>query len=166
MAAFAAGEIQVLVTTTVVEVGVDVPNATLMVVEGADRFGLTQLHQLRGRVGRGKDRSVCVLIPSPGTSPRGIARLEVMTRTSDGFEIAEADLELRGPGELWGTRQSGLPRLKLADLARDEELLRETLSAARAVAAEDRLLLSPEHETLKQALVGRYRDAIELALGA
>jgi ATP-dependent DNA helicase RecG len=164
MEAFAAGQVQVLVTTTVVEVGVDVPNATLMVVENADRFGLTQLHQLRGRVGRGQHRSVCVLIPSPGIAGSGIERLEVMTRSDDGFEIAEADLRLRGGGEVWGTRQSGLPRLKLADLARDEPLLEEAGRAAREVVGRDPWLLEPAHHALKQALLAQYHDAIELAL--
>jgi ATP-dependent DNA helicase RecG len=164
MEAFAAGTIQVLVTTTVVEVGVDVPNATLMVIENAERFGLTQLHQLRGRVGRGRERSVCVLIPSPGTPPRAIARLEVMKRTDDGFEIAEADLKLRGPGELWGTKQSGLPRLAIADLARDEALLEETRGAAREILGVDAELMKPEHATLRLILLDRYRDAIDLVL--
>jgi ATP-dependent DNA helicase RecG len=164
MQAFAAGGIQVLVTTTVVEVGVDVPNATLMVVENAERFGLTQLHQLRGRVGRGAHRSVCVLIPSPAVTARGRQRLEVLSRSDDGFEIAEADLKLRGPGELWGTRQSGLPRLKLADLARDEALLEEALAAARQVVAADPWLLGPEHAILKATLLTHYREPIELAL--
>src|SRR5262245_25124476 len=130
MAHFKAHELDLLVATTVIEVGVDVPNATLMVVENAERFGLTQLHQLRGRVGRGEGRSVCVLIPGAGATARGRERLEVLSRTEDGFAIAEADLKLRGPGELWGTRQSGLPRLKLADLARDEVLLEEARAAA------------------------------------
>jgi ATP-dependent DNA helicase RecG len=164
MEAFARGEVQVLVTTTVVEVGVDVPNATLMVVENADRFGLTQLHQLRGRVGRGAHRSVCVLIPSPGTSARALERLDVLARTDDGFEVAEADLRLRGPGELWGTRQSGLPRLKLADLSRDEALLEEAREAARDVVAGDAWLMRPEHATLREVLLTNYREPIELAL--
>jgi ATP-dependent DNA helicase RecG len=164
MEAFARGEVHALVTTTVVEVGVDVPNATLMVVENADRFGLTQLHQLRGRVGRGHHRSVCVLIPSSGTSARGLERLEVLTRTDDGLEVAEADLRLRGPGELWGTRQSGLPRLKLADLARDEALLEEASAAAREVVAQDPRLFRPEHAVLKSTLLSNYREPIELAL--
>jgi ATP-dependent DNA helicase RecG len=164
MEAFASGGIQALVTTTVVEVGVDVPSATLMVVENADRFGLTQLHQLRGRVGRGAHRSVCVLIPSPGTSSRGLERLGVLARTLDGFEVAEADLRMRGPGELWGTRQSGLPRLKLADLARDEALLEEARAAARGLVAEDAWLRRPEHAALRDALLSGYREPIELAL--
>ena len=164
MEAFAAGSIQVMVTTTVVEVGVDVPNATLMVVENAERYGLSQLHQLRGRVGRGAHRSVCVLIPSPGVAARGLDRLEVLSRTDDGFEIAEADLGLRGPGEMWGTRQSGLPRLKLADLARDETLLEEARAAARRIVEEDAWLQRPEHAALKAALLAQYREPIELAL--
>jgi len=164
MEAFAAGRVQALVTTTVVEVGVDVPNATLMVVESAERFGLTQLHQLRGRVGRGAHRSVCVLVPSPGTGGRALERLSVLSRTENGFEIAEADLRMRGPGELWGTRQSGLPRLKLADLARDEALLEETQRAAAGVVAADPWLMKEEHAALKAALLASYRDALELAL--
>ncbi len=164
MQAFAAGEVQLLVTTTVVEVGVDVPNATVMVVENADRFGLTQLHQLRGRVGRGSGRSVCVLVPSPGLSALGAERLELMTQTDDGFAIAEADLRLRGPGELWGTRQSGLPRLKIADLARDAALLDRADQAARALVAADPYLLAAEHAALKQALWAGFKEPLELAL--
>jgi ATP-dependent DNA helicase RecG len=163
MEGFAAGAVHVLVTTTVIEVGVDVPNATLMVVESAERFGLTQLHQLRGRVGRGKHRSVCVLVPSAGAPARARERLEVLARTQDGFEIAEADLELRGPGELWGTRQSGLPRLKLADL-RDEALLEEARAAARAVVSADPWLAGAAHAPLKAVLLARYREPLELAL--
>jgi len=164
MEGFTAGRIQVLVTTTVVEVGVDVPNATLMVVENAERFGLTQLHQLRGRVGRGAARSVCVLIPGAGASGRARERLEVLGRTEDGFAIAEADLRLRGPGELWGTRQSGLPRLKLADLARDEALLEEARTAVRAVVEKDPWLQEEAHSALKAALLAQYREPLELAL--
>src|SRR5439155_24247120 len=112
MAAFAAGDVRLLVATTVVEVGLDIPNATIMVIRNADRFGLTALHQLRGRVGRGPYRSVCVLMPGPGFQPRGRERLELMKSTDDGLVLAEADLRMRGPGELWGTQQSGLPRLQ------------------------------------------------------
>jgi ATP-dependent DNA helicase RecG len=163
MEAFAAGATRVLVTTTVIEVGVDVPNATLMVVENAERFGLTQLHQLRGRVGRGAHRSVCVLVPGAGAGGQAAERLNVLTRTSDGFEIAEEDLRLRGAGELWGVRQSGLPKLKLADL-RDEALLIEARDAARAVVAEDAYLTHPGHAALKAILLAAYRDPLELAL--
>src|SRR5207237_1154394 len=132
MEEFAAGALDVLVATTVVEVGVDVPNATLMVIENAERFGLTQLHQLRGRVGRGAHRSVCVLIPGPGALPQVAERLQVLTRTDDGFEIAEADLELRGPGELWGVRQSGVPRRAGALRARRARVRRDPATRAAA----------------------------------
>jgi ATP-dependent DNA helicase RecG len=161
---FAAGRIDVLVATTVVEVGVDVPNATLMVVENAERFGLTQLHQLRGRVGRGAHRSVCVLVAGPAASVRARERLAVAARTDDGFALAEADLELRGPGELWGTRQSGLPRLKLADLWRDGALVQAAREAAGALIATDPRLSRPEHRTLRDTLVVHYREPLELAL--
>jgi ATP-dependent DNA helicase RecG len=164
MDAFAAGEVRALVTTTVIEVGVDVPNATLMVVENAERFGLTQLHQLRGRVGRGPHRSVCVVIPGPTASARARERLGELTRTDDGFALAEADLRLRGPGELWGTRQSGLPRLRLADLFRDEALLLAARDAARDVIAADPRLADPAHARLREVLMSDYREPLELAL--
>jgi ATP-dependent DNA helicase RecG len=163
MDAFASGRMHVLVTTTVIEVGVDVANATLMVVENAERFGLSQLHQLRGRVGRGAHRSVCVLVPGPAPSTEAMARLSELTRTEDGFALAEADLRLRGPGELWGTLQSGLPRLKLADL-RDERLLERAHRAAERVVAGDPRLLAEGHQPLKQTLLRDYREPMELAL--
>ncbi len=164
MDAFVAGEVQALVTTTVVEVGVDVPNATLMVIENADRFGLTQLHQLRGRVGRGEHRSVCVLIPGLSATARARERLDELTRTDDGFALAEADLRMRGEGDLWGTRQSGLPRLKLADLFRDEALLLAAREVARQLVARDARLIEPAHAPLRQALMAGYREPLELAL--
>jgi ATP-dependent DNA helicase RecG len=127
MAAFAAGEIDVLVATTVIEVGVDVPNASLMVIEHAERFGLSQLHQLRGRVGRGAAASACVLLYATGDAPRlgetARARLKAMLETNDGFEIARRDLAIRGPGEFLGARQSGAALLRFADLATDSALL-------------------------------------------
>jgi len=136
MAAFAAGEVQILVSTTVVEVGVDVPNATVMVIEDADRFGLSQLHQLRGRVGRGQHKSYCILV-SDNKSEEAQARLKVMTRTGDGFQIAEEDLRLRGPGDFFGQRQHGLPALKVADLTCDMALLKEAQQAAQELLSQD-----------------------------
>ncbi len=123
MADFKAGRLQVLVSTTVIEVGVDVPNASFMVIENAERFGLTQLHQLRGRVGRGHKQSYCILIASRNLTPEARRRLDTMARTTDGFKIAEEDLRLRGPGEFFGTRQHGLPGLRIADIVADAELL-------------------------------------------
>jgi ATP-dependent DNA helicase RecG len=133
MASFHRTEIDVLVSTTVIEVGVDVPNATLMVIEHAERFGLSQLHQLRGRVGRGTAASACLLVTHGHLSAEARARIDVMVRTEDGFEIAEKDLELRGPGDFFGTRQSGLPLLRVADLMRDRDLLEEARAAAFAL---------------------------------
>ena len=144
MAAFARGEIQVLVATTVVEVGVDVPNASLMIIENADRFGLSQLHQLRGRVGRGKHQSYCVLVTST-RNPESMQRLRVLSSTTDGFRIAEEDLKLRGPGDFFGSRQHGLPQLKIADLAGDTRLLTQAQQAARALLEEDPGLRRPEN---------------------
>jgi ATP-dependent DNA helicase RecG len=130
MARFKGGAIQLLVATTVIEVGVDVPNATLMVIENAERMGLAQLHQLRGRVGRGKGASSCVLLYRAPLSQLARARLEVIRETFDGFQIAQRDLALRGPGELLGTRQTGLAQLRVADLARDADLLPRVQEAA------------------------------------
>lgn len=138
MTAFAAGEIKVLVATTVIEVGVDVPNASLMVIEHAERFGLAQLHQLRGRVGRGAARSACVLLYGDDISDTGKARLKVIRETTDGFEIARRDLELRGPGEFLGERQSGMPMLRFADLGRDGALLAAAQKTAERWLASDR----------------------------
>jgi ATP-dependent DNA helicase RecG len=125
MKAFAAGEIQVLVSTSVVEVGIDVPNATIMVIEHAERFGLSQLHQLRGRVGRSEHQSSCCLVYQSPLSEDGRERLKAMTETTDGFAIAERDLELRGPGDFFGTRQAGVPTFRLVDLVRDREMLED-----------------------------------------
>jgi ATP-dependent DNA helicase RecG len=130
MAAFHAGEIPILVGTTVVEVGVDVPNASVMVVQQAERFGLAQLHQLRGRVGRGHRQSHCLLIASRHQTDTARQRLAVLEKTQDGFEIAETDMRLRGPGEFMGTRQSGLPALRVANLLRDQEILEKARQAA------------------------------------
>lgn len=151
MAAFAAGEADILVSTTVVEVGVDVPNATLMVVENAELFGLSQLHQLRGRVGRGKAKSYCVLV-AQGGGEETKRRLKALTETNDGFRIAEEDLKLRGPGDFFGRRQHGLPSLQIADLNCDMQLLHEAQDAAKALLTEDETLTAPEHRTLKQRI--------------
>jgi len=131
MSLFTSGQMAVLVSTTVIEVGVDVPNASLMVVEHAERFGLSQLHQLRGRVGRGAVASVCVLLYSGPLSETGRARLKAMAETTDGFEIARRDLEIRGPGEFLGARQSGAPLLRFADMALDEDLVAAARRAAQ-----------------------------------
>jgi len=151
MRAFKAHELDVLVSTTVIEVGIDVPNASLMVIQDADRFGLAQLHQLRGRVGRGQHASYCLLLADPKTED-GQARLNVMVETADGFRIAEEDLKLRGPGEFFGTRQSGLPEFFIGDLLHDVEIMDETRRAAFALVEKDPNLLRPEHRALKAAL--------------
>jgi ATP-dependent DNA helicase RecG len=135
MARFKAGEIQLLVATTVIEVGVDVSNASLMVIENSERMGLAQLHQLRGRVGRGRHASSCVLLYRPPLTELARERLKVLRETNDGFEVARRDLELRGPGELLGTRQTGLMQLKVADLMRDADLLPRVQQAAEVMLA-------------------------------
>ena len=140
MQAFKAGEVDLLVATTVIEVGVDVPNASLMIVENAERLGLAQLHQLRGRVGRGSQASSCVLLYQPPLSQMARQRLETIRATNDGFVIAEKDLELRGPGELLGTRQTGLADFRIADLARDAELLPDVHRIADALLRDSPML--------------------------
>ena len=155
MAAFAAGETDVLVSTTVIEVGVDVPNAALMVIENAERFGLSQLHQLRGRVGRGKHKSWCILV-SDAKGDEARARLSAMTHISDGFRIAEEDLRLRGPGDFFGSRQHGLPELHIADLGADMNVLKSAQAAAQALLRADPGLRSPENAQLR----GRAEELI------
>ena len=151
MASFAAGKTDILVSTTVIEVGVDVPNASLMVIENADRFGLSQLHQLRGRVGRGQWQSYCVLV-SNSKNPDTRARLKTLCATTDGFQIAQADLEQRGPGDFFGARQHGLPQLHVADLGVDVRLLSRAQTAAQELLAQDPGLEKPEHAPLKHRL--------------
>jgi len=148
MAAFKAGDIKLLVATTVIEVGVDVPNASLMIIENAERLGLAQLHQLRGRVGRGSLASSCVLMYRTPLSAMARARLEVMRETGDGFRIAEKDLELRGPGEMLGTRQTGQLEFRVADVARDAHLL----PAVQRVGA----ALMQDHPDSVGRLIGRW----------
>lgn len=162
MQAFRRGEIDVLLATTVIEVGIDVPNANVIVIESAERFGLSQLHQLRGRVGRGKDASLCILL-SDATTEDATARLEVMTKTNSGFEIAETDLQLRGPGQFFGTQQHGLPELKLADVGKEIELLHVAKDDAIELLKEDPDLRRPVHKALRQAIIHRFGDSIPLA---
>ena len=163
MAAFRKHQLDVLVSTTVVEVGVDVPNASVMVMEHAERFGLSQLHQLRGRVGRGAAKSYCILITGFAQSAESAARLSVMEESSDGFVIAERDLEIRGPGEFLGTRQSGLPELAVANLVRDQALLATAQEEARAIVGRDPELKAPEHQRLVKALEERWEGRLKLA---
>lgn len=152
MARFLKGETQIMVATTVIEVGVNVPNASVMVIENAERFGLSQLHQLRGRVGRGSDQSYCILMTGDKVSRDARARTRCMVATNDGFRIAEKDLELRGPGNLMGTQQSGLLDLKIANLATDSEILKLARATARAIVEKDPDLSLPEHMTLSTHL--------------
>ncbi len=160
MAAFADGSRPLLVATTVIEVGVDVPEATVMVIEHAERFGLAQLHQLRGRVGRGAARSTCLLLYTPPLSEAARARLSVLRETEDGFRIAEEDLRLRGAGELLGTRQSGLPQMRLADLAFHADLLQMARDDARLIVEQDAALATPRGEALRLLLYLFEQDAI------
>jgi ATP-dependent DNA helicase RecG len=146
---FIKGETQIMVATTVIEVGVDVPNASVMVIESAERFGLSQLHQLRGRVGRGADQSFCILMTSYKLSQDAKTRVQTMTRTSDGFEIAEVDLKLRGPGDLMGTQQSGVLNLRIADIIKDTEILKIARSYAMQILKSDPNLILPENNPIK-----------------
>jgi len=157
MQAFARNELQVLVSTTVVEVGVDVPNATCIVIENAERFGLSQLHQLRGRVGRGQHAGRCFLV----TESASVDRLRVLEETSSGFEVAERDLQLRGPGEVLGTRQSGITELFLADLVRDAPVLDAAAHEAAALLASDPGLEA--YPALREELLRRFADRLALA---
>ncbi|HWU43782.1 MAG TPA: helicase-related protein, partial [Bdellovibrio sp.] len=159
MEKFRQQEIQVLVSTTVIEVGVDVPNANIMLIEHAERFGLSQLHQLRGRVGRGEHKSFCILIMGYAVSEEGRQRTEMMEKTSDGFKIAEFDLEMRGPGEFMGTRQSGLAGFKLANLIRDMQTLQQAREAAFEVLRKDPKLALPDHKGLKEELLREHGPA-------
>ncbi|MCI0545954.1 MAG: ATP-dependent DNA helicase RecG [Candidatus Rokubacteria bacterium] len=162
MQEFREGRIAVLVSTTVIEVGIDVPNATVMLIENAERFGLSQLHQLRGRVGRGAARSYCILL-SAAASDEARRRIEAMTSTTDGFKIADADLALRGPGEFFGTRQSGLPGFRVADLLRDGAILETARQEAITLVARDPDLTRPEHRALRAAVLARWRGKLDLA---
>lgn len=158
MESFSNGETQLLVSTTVIEVGVDVPNAVIMVIENAERFGLSQLHQLRGRIGRGQYKSTCILI-TDAKNDTAQRRMKVMETTTDGFKIADEDLKLRGPGEFFGSRQHGLPEMKLADMLKDRGTLEETQRAAKEIMARDPELSSPESAALKNE-IQRLFDAV------
>ena len=153
MDGFAAGNIDVLVSTTVIEVGINVPNATIMLIENAERFGLAQLHQLRGRVGRGSEKSYCILVSDTKTKVAK-ERMKTMTESEDGFVISEKDLKLRGPGEFFGIRQHGLPELKIADLYKDMAILKEAQSAAAELLKKDRFLEAEEHQLLREHIDG------------
>ena len=157
---FAAGEIQVLVSTTVIEVGVNVPNATVMMIENAERFGLAQLHQLRGRVGRGKYQSYCIMIN--GSEDEGaMGRLDILNRSNDGFYIASEDLKLRGPGDIFGIRQSGDLEFKLADIFTDADLLKTVSMEVNRLFREDPELTQPEHEELKKRLDSYFQKSYD-----
>ncbi len=162
MALFRSREIDVLIATTVIEVGIDVPNATVMLIDSADRFGLSQLHQLRGRVGRGEHPSYCLLL-SDAPTENAEARLKAMTRTTDGFEIAELDLQLRGPGQFFGTRQHGLPEFKMADLTQELALLQLAREDALGILERDPKLSAPAHRGLRIALLEEFGDTLPLA---
>ena len=159
---FSSGRINILVSTTVVEVGVDVPNATVMVVEHAERFGLSQLHQLRGRIGRGADHSYCILLADFVRSEDAERRLEIMSRTTDGFVIAEEDLKIRGPGEFMGTRQSGLPTFRAVDLIRDYQTLLIARREAELLIEKDPTLSDPSHRITREVLLARFAGRLSL----
>jgi ATP-dependent DNA helicase RecG len=148
MQRFVKGETQIMVATTVIEVGVNVPNASVMVIESAERFGLSQLHQLRGRVGRGAEQSYCILMTSHKLSSDSKTRLETMVKTNDGFDIAEVDLRLRGPGDIMGTQQSGVLNLKIADIIRDKDILLQARHYAKRVLTNDPSLSLAENKAI------------------
>jgi ATP-dependent DNA helicase RecG len=163
MQAFVQGELDILVSTTVIEVGVDVANATVMLVENAEHFGLAQLHQLRGRVGRGKAQAYCVLLTGPALSKEGRQRLRVMQDSTDGFFVAEQDLQIRGPGELLGTKQSGLPELRVGNILHHTTCLEQARRTAFELLKEDPFLTQPQHQALAAAAQIRWGGRLELA---
>ena len=157
---FSSGKIDILVSTTVIEVGVDVPNAVIMVIENAERFGLSQLHQLRGRIGRGQYKSTCILI-TDAQNDTTQKRMNIMKSTTDGFKIADEDLRLRGPGEFFGSRQHGLPQFKIADMLKDRETLDETSKAARYILKLDPQLSNEENSGLKDEVQKLFENVGE-----
>ncbi|WP_418637149.1 ATP-dependent DNA helicase RecG [Winogradskyella sp.] len=160
MERFVKGETQIMVATTVIEVGVNVPNASVMIIESAERFGLSQLHQLRGRVGRGAEQSYCILMTSHKLSQDSKTRLETMVRSSDGFEIAEVDLKLRGPGDIMGTQQSGILNLRIADIVKDKDILEQSRYYAKSILKQDPSLAAPEHKVILNTYrqMSKYRN--------
>jgi ATP-dependent DNA helicase RecG len=158
---FKKGKIGVLVSTVVIEVGIDIPNASVMLIENADRFGLSQLHQLRGRIGRGGHESYCILLADPGTDAAA-ERLKAIEETLDGFEIAEADMDLRGPGEMFGTKQHGLPEIRFGNLAKDFGIMELARIEAFTLIEKDPSLLEERHQLLKKSLYERFRGGLEL----
>ena len=163
MKGFKDREINILVATTVIEVGIDVPNASVMLIEHAERFGLSQLHQLRGRVGRGSHKSICLLLAQYKRSDDAWKRLKVMEESTDGFKIAEVDLEIRGPGDFLGTRQSGMPDFRVGSIIRDARILDEAKIAAFNVVEDDPDLAKPENSILRVVLRDRWKGRLELA---
>ena len=157
MSDFKEHKTDLLVSTTVIEVGVDVPNSAVMVIENADRFGLSQLHQLRGRVGRGKYKSFCILI-TDNVSEESRKRLKILSKLHDGFKISEEDLKLRGPGDFFGKRQHGLPVMKIADMSADLETLKQAQKAAQEITTADPLLNNPENRGLRQLALMLFKN--------
>jgi ATP-dependent DNA helicase RecG len=153
MRRFSEGKTNIMVATTVIEVGVNVPNASVMVIESAERFGLSQLHQLRGRVGRGAKQSYCILMTNHKLSNDSKIRMETMVRTNDGFEISEVDLKLRGPGDIMGKQQSGVLNLQIADLVKDKDILKLARHHAIKLLKEDAPMEKPEHAKLREAFI-------------
>ena len=152
MKRFAEGKTQIMVATTVIEVGVNIPNASVMIIESAERFGLSQLHQLRGRVGRGNEQSFCILMTGSKLSDESKIRVQTMVKTNNGFEIAEVDLKLRGPGNILGTQQSGILRLKIADIVKDNKLLKIARELAKKILKKDPKLENSDNQVIKRNL--------------
>jgi ATP-dependent DNA helicase RecG len=163
MLAFSRKEISILVSTTVIEVGIDIPQASLMIIEHAERFGLSQLHQLRGRIGRGDIPSYCILMSTNTGSVDSKKRLRIMEKTNDGFIIAEEDLSIRGPGEFMGTRQSGLPDFRVANIIRDVKILAAARTDALSLVGSDPHLIKSEHHLMKEILLRRWGGRLDLA---
>ena len=152
MERFSNGKTQIMVATTVIEVGVNIPNASVMVIESAERFGLSQLHQLRGRIGRGADKSYCILMTGNKLSNEAKTRIQAMVRTQDGFELAEVDLKLRGPGDIMGTQQSGILQMRIANLSRDAQVILQARNVAIDLLEDDPTLAKVENKSISDTL--------------